>query len=417
MVGSRVEPPSDRRERVVISSRVLLRFGLRSLLLHKLRSSLSILGVVFGVSAVVAMASVGEGARREAIAQIGALGIDTVTVRSRPTSGLQSTALRLGHAQSIRAVVPGVVVVAPVREASLRVEGGGRSLEATAVGTTPEYGAAASLSLASGRFIAPLDLQDQKRVVVLGATVARALFPFGDARGERVTIGGDWFQVVGLLEERASARARPGPIRTRDVNRCVFVPWPALDRGADSRPDGVDELVVRVEAADRVVAVAEVVRGLLKRATGGSAFEVIVPREILRQRERTQRIFNAVTGAVAAISLLVGGIGIMNIMLASVAERTREVGVRRALGATRKDIAAQFLVESSLLTSIGGALGAVFGVVGAILIQHLAEWPTALAPLMLLAALLMAVLVGVGFGFYPAWRAAHLQPMEALRRE
>jgi putative ABC transport system permease protein len=269
----------------------------------------------------------------------------------------------------------------------------------------------------SGRFIAALDLRDQKRVVVLGATVARALFPFGDTRGERVAIGGDWFQVIGLLEERATRRARPGPIRTRDVNRCVFVPWPALDRGTDSRPDGVDELVVRVGEPGEVVAAAEVVRALLARATGDSALEVVVPREILRQRERTQRIFNAVTGAVAAISLLVGGIGIMNIMLASVAERTREVGVRRALGATRKDIAAQFLVESSLLTSIGGVLGAILGVVGAVLIQRLADWPTALKPLMLLVALLMAVLVGVGFGLYPAWRAAHLQPMEALRRE
>jgi putative ABC transport system permease protein len=401
----------------VTAPRVLLRFGLRSLLLHKLRSSLSILGVVFGVSAVVAMASVGEGARREAIAQIGALGIDTVTVRSHPVPGV-SSGLRLGLAESIRAVVPDVAAVAPVREASLSVAGGGRSIEATAVGTTPDYRDAARLALQSGRFLAPLDLQDQKRVVVLGATVARALFPFGDARGARVALGGDWYQVIGLLEERASSRGKPGPIRTRDVNRCVFVPWPALDRGAaDPRPDGVDELVVRVRSPDQVVATAEVVRSLLSRATGGTAFEVIVPREILRQRERTQRIFNAVTGAVAAISLLVGGIGIMNIMLASVAERTREVGVRRALGATRKDIAAQFLVESSLLTSIGGVLGAILGVVGAILIQRLAEWPTALAPVMLATALLMAVLVGVGFGFYPAWRAAHLQPMEALRRE
>ena len=399
------------------SGRVLLRFGLRSLLLHKLRSSLSILGVVFGVSAVVAMASVGEGARREAVAQIGALGIDTVTVRARPSLPGTPPGLRLSHAASLRAVVPDVVAVAPVREASLLIAGGGRSIEAVAVGTTPDYRDAARLALASGRFLAPLDVQDRKRVVVLGATVARALFPFGDARGERVSVGGDWFQVVGILEERASSRGRPGPIRTRDVNRCVFVPWSALDRGSDPRPDGVDELVARVSSPDRVGATAEVVRSLLARATGGTAFEVIVPREILRQRERTQRIFNAVTGAVAAISLLVGGIGIMNIMLASVAERTREVGVRRALGATRKDIAAQFLVESSLLTSIGGGLGAILGILGAILIQRFAEWPTALAPLMLVAALVMAVLVGVGFGFYPAWRAAHLQPMEALRRE
>ncbi|HVQ29070.1 MAG TPA: FtsX-like permease family protein, partial [Vicinamibacteria bacterium] len=145
--------------------------------------------------------------------------------------------------------------------------------------------------------------------------------------------------------------------------------------------------------------------------------EVVVPREILRQRERTQRIFNVVTGAIAAISLLVGGIGIMNIMLASVAERTREVGVRRALGATERDIAAQFLTESWLLTAAGGVLGALLGIMGSFLIQHFAGWPTALSPLLLLLALLMALLVGIGFGFYPAREAARLPPMEALRRE
>jgi putative ABC transport system permease protein len=397
---------------------LLLRFGLRSLLLHKLRSSLSILGVVFGVAAVVAMASVGEGARREAIAQIGALGIDTVTVRARPApDGLASRSLRFAHAASIRAVAGAVVAVAPVREAVLPLAGGGRSMDADAVGTTPEYREAAELPLQEGRFLAPLDLEDRKRVAVLGATVARALFPFGTARGERVTIGGDYYQVVGVLEERAAAKGRPGPIRTRDVNRCVFVPWLVLDHGRDPRPDGVDELVIRVRGAEDVRPTAEVVKALLARATGGASFDVIVPREVLRQRERTQRIFNAVTGAVAAISLLVGGIGIMNIMLASVAERTREVGVRRALGATRKDVAAQFLVESSLLTAAGGVMGALLGVVGAVLIQRLAEWPTALAPLMLLIALLMAVVVGLAFGLYPAWRAANLQPMEALRRE
>ncbi|HEY7513538.1 MAG TPA: FtsX-like permease family protein, partial [Vicinamibacteria bacterium] len=159
------------------------------------------------------------------------------------------------------------------------------------------------------------------------------------------------------------------------------------------------------------------VKAHLERATGEKAFDVIVPREILRQRERTQRIFNVVTGAIAFIGLLVGGIGIMNIMLASVAERTREVGVRRALGARKKDVAAQFLVESTLLTAAGGFLGAVLGIAGAVVIHRFAGWPTAIAPLLLLLALAMALLVGVGFGFYPAWHASRLEPMEALRRE
>ena len=401
-----------------MSPRALVRLGLRSLTQHKLRSTLSILGVVFGVAAVVAMSSVGEGARREALAQVGALGIDSITVRARPyAKEAPAPGLSLGDASSVAAVVPHVVGVAPVRESSLAAERDGRRVDVVAVGTTPAYEIAARLSRRSGRFLTDLDLRDRKRVAVLGATVARALFPLEEPDGERFQLAGDWYQVVGVLEGRASPRDKGGPIRTRDVNKAVFVPLPSLDRGSDPRPDGVDEIVLRVDAADHVGPAAEVTKALVKRTSGDAAVDIIVPREILRQKERTQRIFNIVTGAIAAISLLVGGIGIMNIMLASVAERTREVGVRRAVGATRQDISAQFLVESSLLTTAGGALGAVLGIVGSLLIERLAAWPTALSPLMLLIALLTALAVGIGFGLYPAWHAAHLEPMEALRHE
>jgi len=400
----------------VTSLRPLLRLGLRNLLLHKLRSTLSILGVVFGVAAVVAMSSVGEGARREALEQIGSLGIDTVIVKAlRPEPA--DPGLRLRDAEAVAAVVPHLVGVAPLREAALAAEAGGRSADVVALGTTPAYAPAARLAVASGRFLTPLDVQDRKRVAVLGASVARLLFPLGEARGQRVILGGDTYDVVGVLEGRAAPRGKGGPIRSRDVNRLVVVPLPALDRGAGGGADAIDEIALRVDDAARVVGTAQVVQSLLRRTSGGAALDVVVPREILRQKERTQRIFNVVTGAIAGISLLVGGIGIMNIMLASVAERTREVGIRRALGATRRDVGAQFLAESSLLTATGGVFGAVLGIVGSQMIQRLAEWPTALSPLILLLALLMAVLVGIGFGFYPAWHAAHLEPMEALRHE
>jgi len=398
---------------------VLVRLGARSLRLHKLRSSLSILGVVFGVAAVVAMSSVGEGARRETLAQIASLGIDTVTVRPRPREAgpKAPAALPAAAALSLGRVVPGVRAVAPLRVAELPAEAGGRSAAVIAIGTTSAYRDATRLEIASGRFLADLDVDDRKRVAVLGASVARVLFPLGDPLGETLRLGGDWFQVVGVLEGRASPRGRGTAIRGRDLNRSVLVPLPALDRGADRQADGVDEIVFRVSSPEAVARAAEIAEAVVRRASGEEALEVIVPREILRQRERTQRVFNVVTGAVAAISLLVGGIGIMNIMLASVAERTREVGVRRALGARRRDVAAQFLVESSLLTVTGGVLGSVLGLLGAALIQAFAGWPTAVHPLMLATALLVALAVGIGFGLYPAWHAAGLDPVEALRRE
>ncbi len=402
----------------MMAPRPLLRLGLRSLLVHKLRSALSILGIVFGVAAVVAMSSVGEGARRQAMEQVGSLGIDSLTVRSRrPASGEPSVGLTLRDAGSVAAVVPGVVSVAPLRDAAITAEAGGRRLDVAAVGTVPAYEVAARIHRASGRFLSDLDVSERKRVAVLGASVARALFPLGEACGRRMQLGGDWFEVVGVLEGRATAKERGGPIRTRDVNRAVFVPLPSLDHGADPRPDGIDEIVVRVGEDTDVTAAAEVVRSVVRRVTGGAPVDLIVPKEILIQKERTQRIFDVVTGAIAAISLLVGGIGIMNIMLATVAERTREVGVRRALGATRRDVAAQFLVEASLLTAAGGVLGALLGVLGSFLIEALAGWPTALSASMLLVALLVALGVGVGFGLYPAWEAARLEPMEALRYE
>jgi putative ABC transport system permease protein len=398
--------------------RALFRLGLRGLLQHKLRSTLSILGVVFGVAAVIAMSSVGEGARREAIAQIGALGVDSITLRARarPPDAEPGPGLTLRDAESVGRVVPGLRAVAPVRVAALPASVGSRQVDAIVVGTTPAYRDASRIALGRGRFVSDLDVSDGKRIAVLGAGIASALFPFGDAKGP-VRVGDDWFQVVGVLEGRAVARGRPGPIRALDVNREIFVPLPSLDRGGDPRPEGVDEIVLRVADPAQVAAAAEVAKAVASRSSGGASFDVVVPREILRQQERTQRIFNVVTGAIAAISLLVGGIGIMNIMLAGVAERTREVGVRRALGATRRDVASQFLVESSLLTAAGGVAGAGLGVAGSLLIQRFAAWPTALSPFMLAAALVMALAVGVGFGFYPAWRAAHLEPMEALRHE
>ena len=403
-----------------VTLKLLLRLGVRSLKLHKLRSSLSILGVVFGVAAVVAMSSVGEGARRETLAQIAALGIDTVTVRPRPALPGEPPAPALPGraAESLRSVVPGLRAVAGVRVAELPAEAAGRSMNVVAVGTTPSYREAARLELASGRFLAPLDVSDRKRVAVLGAAVARALFPLDNPLGESVRLGGDFYQVVGC--SRAAPRREAAA--TRSARATSTAPcWCRCPRSTAARQPPFPTVSTRSCSAGRPGGrgpAAALAQKVLQRVTGGQAIELVVPREILRQRERAQRIFNVVTGAVAAISLIVGGIGIMNIMLASVAERTREVGIRRALGAraARRGRAVPGR-ELAADDDRRRARQRCSASPARLPIQRFAGWPTAVHPVMLPVALVVALAVGIGFGFYPAWHAAGLEPMDALRRE
>ena len=404
-----------------MTTRSLIQVAIRGLALHKLRSTLSALGIVFGVAAVVAMLSVGEGARREILAEVGRLGINRVTVRagslSRSTEveagKLQSPGLSLADAEAISEVSPNVESLAPVRTASEQIANGERRAEATLLATTPSFARTEELALAGGRFVADADVSDAKRVIVLGHELRELLFPYDEPVGSGVRIGGEWYSVVGALEPRELSR-QGGRMSGRNLNRVAFVPLSCLPRERGL----LDEIAVRIDDPGKVRGSARLIESVVRRRHRGALdFEIVVPQELLAGYERARFQFNVVVGAVAALSLLVGGIGIMNIMLANVSERIREIGIRRSLGASREDITRQFLAEALLLTTVGGLAGIVLGFALALGISSYAGWPTAVSVRAILAALILAAATGIGFGLYPAMQAARSSPVEALRRE
>jgi len=386
---------------------------------------LSALGIVFGVAAVIAMLSVGEGARREILAEVGRLGITRVSVRASPVSAetahdaeaLQSPGLTLADARAISDICPTVSSLAPVRERSRQIVRDSHHEEATVVATTPSFVGTEELALAEGRYLTDTDVREAQRVIVLGHGLAESLFPYEHAVGKRVRLESDWYAVVGALEPRETSRsgARRGSLLPgRNVNRVAFIPLSCVPD-----PNGrVDEIAIRIEDSDAVHDSARVIESIVaRRHRGAKDFELVVPQELIAGYERTRFQFNVVVGSVAAISLVVGGIGIMNIMLANVTERIREVGVRRSLGASRRDILQQFLAEALLLTGSGGLVGILLGAVASYAVSSYAGWPTALSLGAVLAAMVLAVGTGVGFGLYPAMQAARQNPVEALRHE
>ncbi|UCE87668.1 MAG: ABC transporter permease [Deltaproteobacteria bacterium] len=405
-----------------------LRIGIRSLRAHKLRTLLTTLGVVFGVAAVVSMLAIAGGARREAVEQIRLLGTNNIRVHRIDLSGdaaelaerKGSPGLEYTDGALIRAALPGLSGVAPVRFVDEAVLRGSRETTGRIVATSSDYARITDFRAARGRFISPLDVRDLKRVAVIGADVKEELFGYLDPIGHRVRIGDGWFTVVGVMERKSLRKGRASVIQVRDLNKDVYVPiTTAAGRFSnDKGRDAVSELAIKVSSGAEVVPTAAVVRRIIERAHNGvEDFEILVPAELLARAQRTQRVFNIVMGSIAAISLLVGGIGIMNIMLASVTERTREIGTRRALGATRRAILGQFLIETVLTSASGGVLGILLGLAMAKGISVFAGWQTVVSASGTLIAFAISALVGVVFGLYPAERAARMDPIAALRFE
>jgi len=413
-----------------------VRLGLKNLWLHKLRSVLTALGVMFGVGSVVAMLAVGEGASAEALDQIRKLGSTNILIDSMKPAEDEAAAQRrsfmsvygLTYAdeERIGATIPNVRRTVPVKIVPKEGRLGERALELRVVGTTPAWFDLVRRRVIAGRVLAPEDMATFSGVCVLTETGARRLLATQESLGRQVRIGGDVFEVVGIVASEAGAG---GTIQTPDQEVDAYIPLPvAKERFGDTvmkRSTGsramenveLHKVLVEVTDQDHVEGTAAALDRMLRTFHKREDYRIHVPLALLRQAEQTKRTWNIVLGSIAGISLLVGGIGIMNIMLASVTERTREIGIRRAIGAKRKQIIAQFLVETVVLSFLGGLAGIAVGFGFPWVIERVVGMPTIVRPWTMGLAFGIAAAVGIVFGLYPAVRAAHVDPIVALRHE
>ncbi|HPC95089.1 MAG TPA: ABC transporter permease [Sedimentisphaerales bacterium] len=410
--------------------------GVENLLLHKLRSFLTMLGVVFGVGSVVAMLSVGEGASAEALAQIRKLGSHNIILSSvKPVEDEQSSTvhshmsiygLTYADLERIASSFAAIRQVAPVKLMRKEVRLHDRALELRVVGTTPEWFDLVPREILAGRVILPSDQQKLAPVAVLTEFGARKILATRSTIGQNVRIGSDAFEVIGILRNETGSGSN---MQVPDQEVDVYIPIEVARRYYGDiiarRTDGsrerekveLHQIIVRVDDTDHVESTAVGIETMLNRFHTKRDYGMSVPLALLRQAEATKRTFNIVLGSIAGISLLVGGIGIMNIMLASVTERTREIGIRRAIGAKRRQIVVQFLIETVVLSTFGGLIGLGVGVLIPFLITYFSGMATVVKWSGILLPLFISMAIGILFGLYPAINAARVDPIVALRHE
>jgi len=425
-----------------------VRIGLKSIWNHRLRSLLTALGIVFGVCSVIAMLAIGEGASFEQQELIRQMGSHNIIVRAvkppeeKPTTAERSRVAAYGltydDVDRIKETIPGVKIKVPGRLIRKDVWRGSRQVDCDIFGTVPWYTDVNNHHVAEGRFFNRIELDNKVNVCALGHDMAKELFPLDYPVGQRVRAGPQYYTVIGVMEPK-SARitdAASGVPQNEAPNAeaagksyRMFVPLTtAKERFGEllvEQTSGamsvervqLHEVTVMVADLSAVVEVASIIEAVLEYHHKKKDYEIVVPLKQLQIAERTAQIYDIVLGGIAALSLLVGGIGIMNIMLASVTERTREIGIRRALGAKKRDIMLQFLVETVLLSSIGGAIGVGLGITIPYFVEMFAKMRTIVTVWSPVMAFSISALVGVVFGLYPAFRAASMDPVEALRHE
>ena len=425
------------------------KLGFKSLWMHRLRSVLTMLGIIFGVCSVIAMLAIGEGASQESQAMIARLGsmnliIETVEPpKERADAGgdqnrMDAYGLTYKDAESIRNTLHDVEVVVPIREIDQEARYLRRKVAIKIVGSIPWYTEISPVHMLRGRFLSSIDLHQQRSVCVVDEQLVRDLFGFEDPIGKDVQIQGNCYRVVGVagalpLGGKQNDFGNDMPAETDSdsgaagivylplsTTKTRFTEITASFSGGNQTIERVQlqKITVKVKSTEQVLPMRDILDNLLGRIHEDKKdYRIVVPLELLRQARQTQRIFSIVLGSIAAISLLVGGIGIMNIMLATVSERTREIGIRRALGAKKLDIIIQFLSETLILTFSGGILGIALGTLLPLLVTHFGHMPTVITGSSLALSFGISGLIGVIFGLYPAYRAANMDPIESLRHE
>jgi len=412
-----------------MDAREALSSGLQSLRSHRLRAFLTMLGMIFGVGAVIAMLSIGAGAEKQALALIDALGVRNVMVQVKePTRDAElqelrktSVGLTERDARAVLDAVPGVARVAQKAVVdTYKVLGDAGRAKPRVLGVSPGYGDMMHLGLAEGRFLDEDDLLTFAQVCVIGSAVRKDLFGYAEALGRTLKVNERWLTVVGVLAPARGAGKEVQGVRLASTANDVYIPVTTAQRKFQTTPlkSPLDELIVEIKPGESPQQAAAMIDTLMQRLHGGASdYALVVPEALLEQSRRTQRLFDIVMGCIAGISLLVGGIGIMNIMLATVLERTREIGVRRAIGATRKDVRNQFMIEAFTISASGGLVGILMGVTIAKGVAFYAGWDTVVTFTSIFMATAVSVGVGLVSGMYPAARAAELDPIEALRYE
>jgi putative ABC transport system permease protein len=395
---------------------------------HRLRTALTLLGLVFGVGAIVAMLGVGEGSRREALHLVETLGLHNLIVErveqdqdTLKENRTRSLGLTLADARAAAAVVPGATqYAAEKRIRTDRVFSDAGTSDAQASGVSPDWFALSSLRAAQGRTLTQADDATLAAVAVLGSQAAHDLFPDGKALDRLVKVNHVWLRVVGVLADRDLGQDKFEGVALGGESNRVFVPLASARARFRFQPleDEIDRFMVSVSDPQHLADDARVLGAALVQRHGGvTDYRVIVPQQLYRQHQQTQRIFSIVMGAIAGVSLLVGGIGIMNIMLANVLERRREIGLLRALGARRRDIVERFLREAAVICASGTVAGVVFGALLAYAIAAFAGWQVAWSPLLIVFSAGACAAIGMAFAVYPARQAAALDPIVAIRAE